>query len=74
MKLSDDEIRGSPLEAQPKGVHRGLGHEIDVIGALRLGESLGLEAKLGYFSPGKAFDNDTNDNAFFVKTRLVYRF
>ena len=74
VRLSDDEIRGSPLEARPEGDHRALGHEIDVIGALRLGDGLGLEAKLGYFSPGKAFDNDTNDNAFFVKTRLVYRF
>lgn len=74
VRLSEDKIRGSPMEVQPDGDNRELGHEIDVIGALRLGEGLGLEAKLGYFSPGKAFDNDTNDNAFFVKTRLVYRF
>lgn len=74
VRLNDDDIRGSPLEALPEGDHRGIGHEIDVIGALRLGDGLGLEAKLGYFRPGKAFDNDTNDNAFFVKTRLVYRF
>ncbi|MCY7397894.1 MAG: alginate export family protein [Sphingomonas bacterium] len=74
VRLSEDGIRGSPMDVKPEGVHRNLGHEIDVIGAIRLADHLGLEAKLGYFNPGKAFDNDTRDHAFFAKTRLVYRF
>lgn len=74
VRLSEDSIRGSPIDVEPEGDHRKLGHEIDVIGALRLADHLGLEAKLGYFKPGKAFDDDRRDHALFVKTRLVYRF
>lgn len=74
VSLSDDEIRGSPLKVRPEGNLRDLGYEVDVIGALRINDRIGLEAKVGYFNPGNAFDRDAADNAFFVKTRLVYGF
>ena len=69
---SDDDIRDSPLRAEPTGNDRSLGFEIDAIAALRLSAGVGLEVKLGYFRPGEAFENQ--DDAKFAKARIVYRF
>ncbi|HEV2122022.1 MAG TPA: alginate export family protein [Chloroflexota bacterium] len=69
---SDDEIRDSPLLAEPAGDDRSLGFEVDAIAAFRLAAGVGLEVKLGYFRPGEAFTRQ--DDAKFAKARVVYRF
>jgi alginate production protein len=73
-KLDDDDIRGSPISPELNGNSKDIGTEVDAILALRLGNGLGLESKLGWFSPGKAFDAPARDDAFFGKLRLVFRF
>jgi alginate production protein len=73
-KLDDDDIRGSPISPNLNGDSKDIGLEVDAIAAVRLGNGLGLEAKLGWFSPGKAFDTPARDDAIFGKLRLVYRF
>jgi alginate production protein len=74
VKLDNDDVRGSPINAVANGLSRDLGKGLDLIGAVRLGRGFGLEAKLGWFKPGKAFDAPARDNAFLAKIRLVYRF
>jgi alginate production protein len=73
-KLDDDDIRGSSISPELNGNSKDIGTEVDAILALRLGNGLGLESKLGWFSPGKAFDAPARDDAFFGKVRLVFRF
>ncbi len=73
-KLDDDDISGSPINAAVNGDSKDIGTEVDAILALRLGNGLGLETKLGWFNPGKAFDAPARDDAFFGKMRLVFRF
>jgi alginate production protein len=73
-KLDDDDIRGSPISPDLNGNSKDIGTEVDAIMAVRLGGGLGMEAKLGWFKPGKAFDAPARDDAFFGKLRLVFRF
>lgn len=71
--LGDDAVRDSPFDARPGGTSRGLGTGVDLIAAFRLSRFAGLEGKLGYFDPGRAFKSGTDDAVFF-NTRLVYNF
>lgn len=72
--LDDEDIRGSPISATLNGNSRDIGSELDAIFAVRLFRGIGLEAKLGWFMPGKAFDPPARKDALFGKLRLVYRF
>lgn len=72
--LDDDDIRGSPISAILNGNSRDIGSELDAIVAVRLFRGIGLEAKLGWFMPGKAFDAPARKDVLFGKLRLVYRF
>jgi alginate production protein len=74
VELDDDDIRGSPVNVELEGDSHDIGEEIDLVGAIRLGGGFGLEAKFGWFNPGKGFDEDERDDAFFAKARVVYRF
>lgn len=74
VKLDDDDIRGSRIDVELEGENHDIGEEIDLIGAIRLADSVGLEGKLGWFLPGKGFDDDERDDAIFGKVRVVFRF
>lgn len=69
----DGDIDGALLTAELDGDSSYIGTEIDVIGATRLTPTLGLEAKLGWFSAGTGLSAADRD-AFLIKLRLVKRF
>ncbi|WP_298288596.1 alginate export family protein [Novosphingobium sp.] len=68
----DGDIAGALLTAEMDGDSRFIGTEIDVIGAIRLTPTLGLEAKLGWFKAGTGLSG-ANRDAFLAKFRLVKR-
>ena len=72
--LRRDDIRGSPITAELNGLRPNIGTEIDAIFAIRLMRGLGLEAKLGWFSPSSGFDTRAREDAIFGKLRIVRRF
>lgn len=72
--LDDDDIRGSPIAAVLNGDSRDIGTELDAIFAIRLVQGVGLEAKVGWFNPGDAFDAPARKDAYFGKVKLVFRF
>jgi alginate production protein len=69
----DDDVRGSPISAELSGDDRDIGTEIDVAFSTRLAKPVALEAKVGWFMPGKGFDTFRKD-AILAKVRLVIRF
>ena len=71
-KLSD-EIRDSEIDRDPDGLHRELGHEIDLIAGYRLKQQLRANIAIGYFFPGQAFPQYA-DNALFAEIKLRYDF
>lgn len=71
---ASDEIRDSNLEAEPDGVNKSLGSEIDlVLGFEQQSEKIAAGLTLGYFIPGAAFPNDAV-SAFSAKLILSYEF
>ena len=72
--LRRDDVRGSPITAELNGLRPNIGTEIDAIFAIRLMRGLGLEAKLGWFSPSSGFDARAREDAIFGKLRIVRRF
>jgi len=71
---ASDEIRDSTLEAEPDGVNKSLGSEIDLIlGFEQKSEKIAAALSFGYFIPGSAFPNDAV-NAFSTKLILSYEF
>lgn len=72
-KRDDDDVRGSPISAELTGDDRDIGTEIDLAFSTRLAKPLALEAKVGWFMPGKGFESGSKD-AILAKIRVVFRF
>ena len=66
-------IEGSRIRASTNGDRRDVGQAVDLILAYHDIPKLRLRAKLGYFIPGKAFD-DAADNAYSVELGFEYDF
>lgn len=69
----DGDLRGSPISAELDGDHRDIGTELDLALSARLSRSAAIEAKLGWFIPGRGFEPTRNDSVL-AKVRLVMRF
>ncbi len=67
-----DTIRDSAITADPDGVSNTLGHEVDVILGVEIGDFAG-ELIFGVFVPGAAFPSNA-DNAYFGAIELQYEF
>lgn len=71
---ASDEIRDSNLEAEPDGINKSLGSEIDlVLGLEQKDEKFAGLLSLGYFIPGAAFPSDAV-SAFVARIVLSYEF
>ncbi len=68
-----DELRDTNLDQDPNGENRDIGREIDLVLGLELSR-VAVEIETGYFMPGAAFDDTSNDNAFFVEIDFQLRF
>lgn len=68
-----DEIRDTDIEADPDGINKNLGQEIDLIIGSRDFKNLSLEFNFGYFWPGNAFA-ENRDNAFLTNLKASYKF
>lgn len=68
-----DELRNTDLDQDPNGESKDLGVELDIVWGAELSSNVESELVLGYFNPGSAFDEDT-DNAFLVNAKLSYKF
>lgn len=66
-------LRDTQLDAKPNGIDRNLGRAIDLVLGAELSQNIEAEMMLGYFQPGAAFDNATDD-AFFFMLELEYKF
>jgi alginate production protein len=67
-----DELREVAINAEPTGLSRDIGSEVDVIGGWDL-EPFELKLIFGVFFPGSAFESETN-NAFFSQLRQTIEF
>ncbi len=68
------ELRESAIEAEPDGVNKSLGNEIDLIlGYEGFGERIAVGIFFGYFIPGDAFP-EANGNAFLSRIIMEYEF
>jgi alginate production protein len=71
---ASEEIRDSAIDADPDGINKSLGHEIDLIlGYEALSEKVAVGLFFGYFIPGDAFPPDSG-NAFLTKILMEYEF
>ena len=71
---ASDTLGDSALDAEPDGVNKSLGSEIDVVvGYEQAEEKFALVLTLGYFIPGSAFPPDS-ENAFSTKFIIEYQF
>lgn len=68
-----DKLKGAGIDADPLGLSRDLGGEIDLILGYREIKDLRLELMVGYFAPGNAFDAST-DPAWFAGFETRYEF
>ena len=68
-----DRLRSSDLDADPDGVNKDMGNELDMILGFNLSPNIETELVLGYFQHGPAFDDDADD-AFMVDAKLSYKF
>lgn len=71
--LDDDDLRGSPISAELDGDDRDVGTEFDLALSARLTRSAAIEAKLGWFIPGRGFEPTRKDSVL-AKVRVVMRF
>jgi alginate production protein len=71
--LDDNNLRGSPISAELDGDHRDIGTELDLALSARLTRFAAIEAKLGWFIPGRGFDSTRKDSVL-AKVRVVIRF
>jgi alginate production protein len=67
-----DFLLDSNLKTQPNGLDRDLGQEVDLILGIRRWRHWDIEAIVGWFDPGDAFDN--RDEAWLTALQLRYRF
>ena len=65
-------LLGSDLDKKANGVDRELGWEVDAILGLRPVPAWDIEIVLGWFNPGKAFEE--SDEAWLGKLQLRYRY
>ena len=68
----EDNLRGTDIEYSPLGIDDDLGQAADFILAYRPNKQLQIQATVGTFMPGDAFD-DTRDTAWVTKIELEYR-
>lgn len=68
-----DEIRDTDIDANPDGIHKNLGQEVDLVIGSRDTKNLHVEFNFGYFWPGNAFA-ESRDNAFLTNIKATYRF
>jgi alginate production protein len=66
-------IRDAEIDRRPAGRNREVGDEIDLIAGYREIQNLDMEVTLGYFMPGRAF-REGSDDAFFANVKLQYSF
>ena len=68
------EIRDSAIDAEPDGLNKSLGNEIDLIlGYEGFGERIAVGVFFGYFIPGNAYPSEAG-NAFLSKIIMEYEF
>ncbi|MGR9037236.1 MAG: hypothetical protein ACU83O_11720, partial [Gammaproteobacteria bacterium] len=67
-------IRGADINANPDGLHKDIGSELDFIAGYREIKNLDTNFILGYFWPGGAFPETSNGGAFLGKIELRYSF
>jgi len=65
-----DKLRDTALSLEPNGDHHAIGQEWDLVVGYRLRGRLKLEAVLGRFRPGAAFD--TRDDALLARFEVKY--
>ena len=70
----DSEIKYSSLDADPLGLHRELGQEIDFILAVNRFYNFDLKATFGIFLPGEAFASSNDSTALLGKVQVRYKF
>jgi hypothetical protein len=71
---ASDELRDSNIDADPNGINKSLGSEIDLIlGYEQKEEKLAVALSFGYFIPGSAFSSDA-ENGFLTKLVMAYAF
>jgi len=68
-----DRLTGSNIDRDPEGNSKDLGYEIDVIFGSKEIKDVNIEAVLGIFSPGKAF-NSNADRAYFASLEISLGF
>lgn len=66
-------MRDTQLDAEPNGIDRNLGRAIDLVLGAELNQHIEAEVMVGYFQPGDAFDDATDDGCFFM-LGLEYNF
>lgn len=72
-KVAASKLRGSKLDADPSGLDSRIGDEVDLVIGYREQKNMRMELVLGYFFPGKAFDDDM-DGAAFGGVEMRYSF
>jgi alginate production protein len=69
-----DEIFDADADADPDGVHKGLGQEFDLVLGYRYKKNFDASASLGMFLPGTAFPEETDKSAYSIKVKCRYKF
>lgn len=72
--LASTRLAGSRLSQKPAGTHRDIGHELDLLFALREWKQVELTLKLARFLPGDAFAADRRDPAHSVEIGATLTF
>ncbi len=67
-------IRGSDLDTDPTGLSKHVGSEVDLVVGYQGIPHLQTKFVLGYFFPGKAFNETWHDGAFLASFLLRYNF
>jgi alginate production protein len=67
-------IRGSDLDTDPTGLSKHIGSEVDLVMGYQGIPHLQTKFVLGYFFPGKAFNESWHDGAFLASFLLRYNF
>lgn len=66
-------IRDSQIDKDPNGRDKEIGHEVDVVFGVKVHNNIKFSLALGYFRPGKTFENDADD-AKFINAELKISF
>ena len=72
--VASTRLAGSRLAEDPLGQSRDIGHEFDLLFAMREWRHLELTLKLGRFTPGDAFASDRRDPAHSVEVGATLDF